>query len=128
MVILTINLSPPLTGAQSKLYYIIEGEATALIDLPPSANGITRISIGVSSPELDFAVIFLAQTVEGVAYREAMSQLFNLVSDVTLSMVLTPVTEPEPPTPPIPPVESLLPAVASAIAGALAVIWGISTG
>ncbi len=127
MVILTINLSPPLTGAQSKLYYVIGGEATALIDLPPSANGVTRISIGVSNPELDFAVIFPAQTVEGVAYREAMSTLFNLVSDVTLSMTLTPVTEPKPPSP-TPPTESLLPAVVSAIAGVVGVIWGISPG
>ncbi len=125
MVILTVNLSPSLTGAQSKLYYVVGGEATAIINLPPSANGVTRASIGVSGPQLDYAVIFPAQTVEGVAYSEAMSQLFNLASDVTLNMTLTPVTEPEPPTP-TPPAESLLQAVASVIVGALGVIWGFS--
>ncbi len=127
MVILTVNLSPPLTGAQSKLYLIIGDEATAIIDLPPSANGVMSISIGVSGPELDFAVIFPAQTVEGVAYLESRSQLFNLVSDITLNMTLTPVTEPEPPTPP-PTIEYPLPAITSAIAGALAVIWALSPG
>ncbi len=125
MVQLTVNLSPPLTGAQSKLYYVIGGEATALIDLPPTANGVMSVNVNVTGPQLDFAVIFPAQTVEGVAYREAMSTLFNLLSDVTLSMTLTPVTEP-PTTPPT--IESLLPAVASAIAGALVVIWGFSPG
>lgn len=127
MVILTVNLSPPLTGAQSKLYVIIGGEATSLIDLPPTANGVTSISIAVSGPELDFAVIFPSQTVEGVAYLETMSPLFNLVSDVTLNVTLEPVTEPEPPTPP-PTIESPLPAIASAIVGALAVIWSLSPG
>ncbi len=125
MVILTINLSPPLTGAQSKLYLIIGSEASPLIDLPPTANGVMSASIGVSGPVLDYAVIFPAQTVEGVAYLETMSTLFNLVSDVTLNMTLNPVTEPEPPTPPI---ESPLPAIASAIVGALALIWGLSPG
>ncbi len=127
MVILTVNLSPPLTGAQSKLYVVIGGEASPLVDLPPTANGVTSISIAVSGPELDFAVIFPAQTVEGVAYLETMSPLFNLVSDVTLNVTLEPVTEPEPPTPP-PTIESPLPAIASAITGALAVMWGLSPG
>ncbi len=127
MVILTINLSPPLTGAQSKLYYVIGGEATALIDLPPTSNGVMSASIGVSGPGLDYAVIFPVQIVEGVAYSEAMSTLFNLVSDVTLSMTLMPVTEPKPPSP-TPPTESLLTAVVSAIASAVLVTWGISPG
>ena len=127
MVILTINLSPPLTGAQSKLYYVIGGEATAILDLPSSVNGLISISIAVSSPQLDFAIIFPAQIIEDVAYLEAMSTIFNLVSDVTLSMTLTPVTEPKPPTP-TPPTESLLPAVVSAITGVVGVIWGISPG
>ncbi|KKM99098.1 hypothetical protein LCGC14_1151290 [marine sediment metagenome] len=128
MVQLTVNLSPPLTGVQSKLHLIVGDAVYPVIDLPPSVNGLISMGISVSSPELDYAVILPEQTVEGVAYLETMSTLFNLLSDVTLSMTLTPVTEPEPPTPPIPPVESLLPAVASAIAGTLAVIWGISTG
>ena len=130
MVQLTVNLSPFLTGAQSKLYIIIGGEATHLIDLPPTENGVMSISIAVSGPQLEYAVIFPAQTIEDVAYLETRSTLFHLVSDVTLSMTLTPVTEPEPPTPPTPPptIESPLPAIASAITGALAVIWGLSAG
>ncbi len=125
MVQLTINLSPPLTGAQSKLHLIVGDAVYLVIDLPPSVNGLISMGISVSSPELDYAVILPEQTLEGVAYREVMSQLFTLVSDVTLNIVLTPVTEPEPPTPTA---ESLLPTVASAIAGALAVIWGFSLG
>ncbi len=123
MVQLTVNISPPLTGAQSKLYVVIGETPYPVIDLPPSANGLTRVSIAVSSPHLDYAVIFPAQTVEGVAYVETMSQLFNLISDVALNMILEPVT---PPIPPPPPVELPLPAITSAIMGALAVIWSLS--
>ncbi len=128
MVQLTVNLSPSLTGAQSKLYLVVGDAIYPVIDLPPSQNGVIDINITTSSPSLDYAVILPEQTIEGVAYREVMSTLFNLVSDVTLNMVLTPVTEPEPPPPPIPPAESLLPTIASAIAGALTVIWGFSPG
>ncbi len=125
MVQLTVNLSPPLTGAQSKLHLVVGDAVYPVIDLPPSANGIINISIGVSSPQLDYAVILPEQTVEGVAYAETMSTIFNLLSNVTLNLTLTPVNEPEPPTPPV---ESLIPAIASAIAGTMAVIWGFSLG
>lgn len=122
MVQITVNLSPPLTGAQSKLYLVVGDVVYPVIDLPPSANGIISISIGVSSPDLDYAVIFPAQTVEGVAYLETMSTVFNLLSDVTLNMILEPVTEPEPPTPPS---ESMMSAIGSAVTGIVLIVLSI---
>jgi len=114
MVRLTVNLSPPLTGVQGSLYLVVGEEIYPVIDLPLSQNGVISISIAVSSPELDYAVIFPGQTIEGVTYREIMSPLFNLLTDVTLNMTLTPVTEPEPP---LPPVDSLLLTIGSAVTG-----------
>ena len=114
MVQLTVNLSPLLTGVKGKLYLAAGEEIYPVIDLPLSQNGVISISIAVSSPELDYAVIFPGQTIEGVTYREIMSPLFNLLTDVTLNMTLTPVTEPEPP---LPPVDSLLLTIGSAVTG-----------
>ena len=125
MVQLTVNLSPPLTGAQSKLHLIVGDAVYPVIDLPPSVNGLISMGISVSSPELDYAVILPEQTIEGVAYREVMSQLFTLISDVTLNIVLTPVTEPEPPTPPMPPAESMLSAIGSAVTGIVLLVLSI---
>lgn len=125
MVQLTVNLSPPLTGVQSKLHLIVGDAVYPVIDLPPSVNGLISMGISVSSPELDYAVILPEQTIEGVAYREVMSQLFNLVSDVTLNIVLTPVTEPEPPPPPMPPAESMLSAIGSAVTGIVLLVLSI---
>ena len=98
MVRLTVNLMPPLTGVQGKLYLVVGEEIYPIIDLPLSQNGIISVSIAVSSPELDYAVIFPAQTIEGVTYAEVMSPLFNLILDVTLDMTLT---GPEPPPAPM---------------------------
>ena len=114
MVQLTVNLSPLLTGVQGKLFLVVGEEIYPVIDLPLSVNGLISVSIAVSSPELDYTVIFPGQTIEGVTYREIMSPLFNLVSDVALNVTLTPVTEPEPP---LPPVESLLLTIGSAVTG-----------
>ncbi len=120
MVQITVNLSPSLTGAQSKLYLVVGDAIYPIIDLPPSQNGVISSSIAVSSPELDYTLIFPEQTIEGIAYVETMSSLFNLISDVVLNMILEPVT------PPTPPVDLLWPAVSSAIMGTLAVIWSLS--
>lgn len=108
MVILTVNLNPPVTGIESKLYLVFGSGTQPIIDLPISVNGIIDASIGISGAHLDYTIIIPEQTLEGVTYRGSQSPVFKLVSDVTLSMNLNPLTPPTtPPTtpPPLPPVE-----------------------
>jgi len=109
MVLITVNLTPPVTGAKSKLFLVIGQDVHPIIDLPLSVNGVIDASIGISSPQLDYVIILQEQTIEGVAYFGARSAMFNLVSDVILNMILTPVSPepppPPPPPPPVPPVE-----------------------
>lgn len=109
MVLITVHLTPPVTGAKSKLFLVIGQDIHPIIDLPLSTNGVIEASIGISSPQLDYVIILQEQTIEGVAYFGARSAMFNLVSDVTLNMILTPVSPepppPPPPPPPVPPVE-----------------------
>ncbi len=78
----------------------------------------TSIDISTSAPELEYAVIFPEQTIEGVTYIETMSKLFNLLSNVTLNMILAPVTEPEPP--------KLTEIVASFVTGVVLIAVGLS--
>ncbi len=94
MVNLTVYLTPELTGALGKLVYIYGDTVYPIINLPASVDGVITSGVAVSSPELDFAVLFLEQTVGGVKYAEVMSSLFNLLSDVNVNVTLEPLTAP----------------------------------
>lgn len=115
MVLLTVNLTPPLSGAQGKLYLVYGDNTYPIIDLPFSQEGIITTSIAVSSPQLDYAVILPEQTINGVKYYETMSTLFHLVSNVTISMTLESETPPPPPPPPAGEVNIAIPVIVSIV-------------
>ena len=95
---LIVNLLPPLTGVRGTLYFTYEGTVQPLLDLPPSVNGVVTTYIATSAPEADYVVIFPEQTIEGVTYAEASSELFNLITNVMIGVTLQP-KEVVPPTP-----------------------------
>ena len=96
MVVLTINLTPPLTGVAGDIYYIYDENYYFLMPLAKtSTNGLIEVALGTSAPEMDYAVIFPEQTVEGVTILETGTPRFNLTSDVTLNITLN--TEIPPP-------------------------------
>ncbi|GAJ03131.1 unnamed protein product, partial [marine sediment metagenome] len=41
-------------------------------------------------PEANYVVIFPQQTIDGITYAEASSELFNLITDVMTGVTLTP--------------------------------------
>ena len=98
MPVVTVYLTPPLTGALGKIYLVYEGQRFSSIDLPPTISGAVTVSIGSSDPSSTYVVVYPQQTVGGVTYREAESTTFDLLSDVTRYMALTPIGE-EPPPP-----------------------------
>ena len=95
---LTVYLTPPLTGAKGTLYLVYEGQYFSGLPLPPSVDGLISVGVGTASPSSSYAVVFEEQTIGGVTYRKAESTTFNLLSDVTRYMTLTPTGE-EPPPP-----------------------------
>ena len=99
MPYVTVNLTPPLTGAQGTICFISGETVYPLLDLPPSDYGAISFFIAVSAPELDYAVIFPEQTVDGVTYLETSSELFNLITNVMLNVTLTPKAVTPPPVP-----------------------------
>ena len=90
MPYLTVNLTPPLTGALGTLYLTYEGTIYPIIDLPPSDAGVISTFITVSAPESDYFVLFPEQTVEGIPYAEAASSIFNLITNIMIGVTLTP--------------------------------------
>lgn len=90
MPYLTVNLTPPLTGALGTLYLISGETVYPILNLPPSDNGVISTFITVSAPEMDYAVIFPEQTIEGITYDETASTLFNLITNVMIGVTLTP--------------------------------------
>ena len=110
--IITINLTPQLTGVIGTLNLVYTGIYYPIFDLPPSEFGVIIGGVSVGSPESEYAVVFLETEVDGVLYQATETPLFNLVGDVSINLTLEPVdgTEPPPPTPgPIPYAELLVP-------------------
>lgn len=97
MPYLTVNLTPSLTGIRGTLSLISDETVYPLIDLPPSDNGFISTFITVANPELDFAVIFPQQTIEGITYAETASRLFTLITNALINVTLTPKAVTAPP-------------------------------
>ena len=98
--ILTINLTPQLTGVIGTLNLVYTGIYYPLIDLPPSDFGLISVTVSVGSPESEYAVTFLETEIDGVRYQATETPLFNRVTAVTIVLTLEPVTPPEPPPEP----------------------------
>ncbi len=96
MVLVKVNLTPPVSGIMSKLFLVFGEELYPVIDLPPSSSGVISAGIGIGSPELDYVIIVPSQIVEEVEYREVRTRTFNLLSDVNLNLALDPVGPPTP--------------------------------
>jgi len=90
VVYLIMNLTPPLTGIRGTLYSTYEDILEPFLDLPPSIDGVVTAYIVTSAPEADYVVIFPEQTIEGITYAEASSELFNLISNVMMGVTLRP--------------------------------------
>lgn len=90
MPYLIVNLTPPLTGVYGTLYFTYEGAVEPLMNLPPSVDGVVTTFIATTAPEADYVVIFPQQTIDGITYAEASSELFNLISNAMTSVTLTP--------------------------------------
>ena len=99
--LLTINLTPQLSGVIGTLNLVYTGIYYPLLDLPLSEFGLISVGVSVGSPESEYAVVFLETEIDGVRYQATETPLFNLVNSVTIDLTLEPVTPPEPP--PVPP-------------------------
>ena len=110
--IITINLTPQLTGVIGTLNLVYTGTYYPLLDLTPSEFGVIIGGVSVGSPESEYAVTFLETEIDGIRYQATETPLFNLVSDVSINLTLEPVDAPEPepePTPSVPYAELVVP-------------------
>ena len=101
MVILTIRLTPLLTGVVGELWIIqpVSGEyAFASPIWDTSIGGVITSEIFGSMTGYDYVAIFPAQIVEGATIYETISQIFRLEQDVTIDVTLNAET-PSPPPP-----------------------------
>ncbi len=97
--LITINLTPQLTGVIGTLNLVYAGIYYPIFDLPPSEFGLITASVSVGSPESEYAVTFLETVVDGVRYQATETPLFNLVTSVSINLTLEPVEVPPPPPP-----------------------------
>ena len=112
--LLTINLTPQLSGVIGTLNLVYTGIYYPIFDLPPSEFGLIDASVAVGSPESEYTVVFLATEVDGILYEANETPLFNLLSDLSIDLTLVPVGSPEPepepePIPTIPYAELIVP-------------------
>ncbi len=95
MVALTVNLTPPLTGAKGEMWimFLVGGVGYwyYLIDLPLSVNGVVGpFGYADGYPFNIHQIRFPEQTIGGVVYEAAETNGFTLYENWTFTVILTP--------------------------------------
>jgi len=107
MVILTIRLTPPLTGVVGELWVIqpVSGEPVFASPIwNTSIDGVIVSQIFGAITGFDYFARFPAQVVEGFSIYETNSNIFRLEQDVAIDVALN--SDTPPPPPPIPPTKA----------------------